>query len=78
MTNYIVRTIVGFEADDPLEATDLYKRYLAEHDPDGLVYRVQNEGTGELLYVYRNQVMTLDEIEEYLNYLDQEDDDEGT
>lgn len=69
MPKFLVRTLVGISADDPLEAAQEYKHYLATHDPDDLVYRVQNEQTGELNFVFRDQVMTLDELDDYLDWL---------
>jgi len=65
LPSYIVRTILGVETDNPLSAVDEYKHYMAEHDPDGHVYRVENKDTQEMTYVYRNLAMTLEEIKEY-------------
>lgn len=65
MPKYIVRTVLGVETDDPLEAVSEYKSYMAQHDPGSHVYRVENQDTQEMTYVYRDLAMTLAEMKEY-------------
>lgn len=73
MAQYVVRTLIRVEADDPLEAARLYKRFIYESDLNALVYRVEDAETEHMTYVYRHHAMSLDELTEHLANLDAPD-----
>ena len=64
MPTYLTRALVKVDANNPLEAVAEYKDQLNRVPLDEWIYRVEDDETGEMFYVHRDEVMTLEQMAE--------------
>lgn len=63
---YLVRTLMPIDAADPVAAVEKYVTLLQRSSPNELVYRAEDEESGEMFYVFQGKSYDLDSLTKML------------